>query len=144
MCYPSSLSTIRNLERCCSSQLWGCKDVMQNFLAIASISGLFSIPYEHAACGKAVQAKLSLFVRHGVYMRNMSLLDLPGERQISPTLLRSVAHSCRLLFFIFLLERVNSLSSAFKTCFVPNLLSEVGSKGQHRKPRKTSLLTQVL
>lgn len=42
------------------------------------------------------------------------------------------------------LERVNSLSSAFKTCLVPNLLSEVGSKGQHRKPTKTSLLTQVL
>lgn len=40
-----------------------------------------------------------------------------------------------------LLVRVNSLSSAFKTCFVPNLLSGVGGKGLLRKPRKTSLLT---
>jgi len=88
--------------------------MVQSFLAIASVSGLFSIPYEYAACGKAVQAKLPVSKKwsahaisgthvdaQAVHTWKMSLLDLPWEGQIRCTLLRSVAHSFRQLFIFF-------------------------------------------
>lgn len=71
---------------------------------------------------KVIEAKLSLFVGHGLNMplavhtplcmwcTSSFSLDLPGEGQISPMLLRPVLQ--------ILLVRVSSLSSAFKICFL--------------------------
>lgn len=119
-CVVPPPSAVRNLWRCCSSQMWGCEDV--KFLSVASLLGYSGSHMNMLPMVKAIEEKLSLFVRCGLNMppvmqaachkwcTSRSSLDLAGEGQISPMLLRPILQ--------ILLVRVSSLSSAFKICFL--------------------------